>query len=62
MCVNIYTYTPTGILAMKNEIVPFVTTWMYLGAIMLSEISQTERQIPFDLIMWGLNKENKQTK
>ena len=28
----------------KNEILPFVTTWMDLGGIMLSEISQ--RNIP----------------
>ena len=27
----------------KNEILPFVTTWMNLEGIMLSEISQTER-------------------
>ncbi len=27
----------------KNEILPFVTTWMDLEAIMLSEISQTEK-------------------
>ena len=27
----------------RNEILPFVTTWMDLGIIMLSEISQTEK-------------------
>ena len=27
----------------KNEILPFVTTWMDLESIMLSEISQTEK-------------------
>ena len=27
----------------KNEILPFVTTWMDLKGIMLSEISQTEK-------------------
>ena len=27
----------------KNEILPFVTTWMDLEGIMLSEISQTEK-------------------
>ena len=27
----------------KNEILPFAATWMYLGGIRLSEISQTER-------------------
>ena len=43
----------------KNEILPFVTTWMDLGGIMLSEISQ--RKIPYDLTyMWNLK--TKQTK
>ena len=28
----------------KNEILPFATTWMELGGIMLSEISQTEKE------------------
>ena len=27
----------------KKEILPFVTTWIYLEAIMLSEIIQTEK-------------------
>ena len=29
----------------KNEVLPFVTTWMKLGDVMLSEISQTERPV-----------------
>ena len=28
----------------KNEILPFVETWMNLGGIMVSEISQTEKE------------------
>ena len=28
---------------MKNEILPFVTTWMDLEGIMISEISQTQK-------------------
>ena len=28
----------------KNEIMPFAATWMDLGGIMLSEISQTEKE------------------
>ena len=31
----------------KNEVLPFVTTWMDFKGIKLSEISQ--RQIPYDL-------------
>ena len=41
----------------KKEILPFATTWMNLEDIMLSEISQTERQILYDLTnMWNLKK------
>ena len=32
----------------KNAILPFATTWMDLEDIMLTEISQTERQIPYN--------------
>ena len=48
----------------KNEIWPFVTTWVVLEGIMLSEISQTERQILYDFTcVWNLkNKINEQTK
>ena len=52
VCVCVYVYTHTHkythtteyYSAMKkNEILPFVTTWMDLEGIILSEISQTER-------------------
>ena len=52
VCVCVYVYTNTHkythtteyYSAMKkNEILPFVTTWMDLEGIILSEISQTER-------------------
>ena len=34
-------YTYSGVLALNNKILPFVTTWMNLEDTMLSEISQT---------------------
>ena len=34
---------------------PFAATWMVREAITLSEVSQTERQIPYDIpYMWNL--------
>ena len=33
----------------KDKIMPFAATWMDLEIIMLSEVSQTERQISFDI-------------
>ena len=39
----------------KNEILPFATRWMELEGIMLSEVSVTERQIPYVFThMWNL--------
>ena len=39
----------------KNEIVPFAATWMGLEIIVLSEVSQKKRQIPYDSTdMWHL--------
>ena len=38
-----YLYTMGYYFDIKNEIVPFVTTWMDLKGIMLSEITQTEK-------------------
>ena len=42
----------------KNEIMPFVATWMDLEIIILSEGSQTEKkQILYDITyMWNLKK------
>ena len=46
----------------KNEILPFVTTWMDLESIMPSEISQEKKQILYDLLKCGIqkNKTNEQ--
>ena len=39
----------------KNEIMPFAATWMDLEMTMLSEVSQTEKQIPYDMsYIWNL--------
>ena len=39
------------------EILPFATTWMDLEGIILSEISQTDKDILDDIIyMWNLKK------
>ena len=45
MYIHTHTHTHNGILLShkKNEIMPFVPTWMDLEFIILSEISQTER-------------------
>jgi len=40
----------------KNEIIPFAVTWMNLGTIILSEVSQTEKD-EYHMIstyMWNL--------
>ena len=34
----------------KNEILPFMTTWVVLKGIMLSEISQTEKYCTISLV------------
>ena len=48
----------------KKELIPFATAWMKLESIMLSEISQAEGQIPYDLTFnWNIsNRRKKQTK
>ena len=46
----------SGILfSCKNEILPFLAIWMDLEGIMLSEISQTERQTSYNTAYrWNL--------
>ena len=47
----------------KDEMLPFVTTWMDLKNIILSEISQTEKVKNHDFLhMWDLKQMNKQEK
>ena len=65
VCVCVCVCVWNGILlhcTIKNEILPFATTWMEPEGIILSEISQ--RQIPYSFTyMWNLrNKTNEQTK
>ena len=49
-----------GILLMKkNEILLFAATWMDLEGIMLSEISQIEKDILYDITYVESKKDNK---
>ena len=59
--IHTHTYSVKYYSAMKkNEILPFETTWMDLEDIMLSEISQTEKDKY--CMVWNLkNKTNEQT-
>ena len=44
---------------MRKETRPFVTTWMDLEDIMLSEINQRQRQIQYVITyIWNLKKPN----
>ena len=39
----------------KNDIMPFAKTWMELETLILSEMSQKDRQIPYDITYnWNL--------
>ena len=65
--IYIYTYTHThyGILFnhKKNDILPFAITWVDLGSIVLSRVSQTEKGKYYMLshtYMWNLKDKNKQ--
>ena len=41
----------------KNEILPFAKTWMDFEGIILSKISQTEREIPYNFTsMWNIKE------
>ena len=41
----------------NNEIMPFVAIWMDLEMIILSEVSQTEEEILYDIpYMWNLKR------
>ena len=43
----------------KNEIMPFAAAWMDLEIIILSEVSQTEKDKSYEItIMWNLTKKN----
>ena len=64
MYVHIHDYKHRGVLFShkKEEILPFVTTWMNLEDIMLSEISQTEKDkhCMISLVMRELKNRTKQ--
>ena len=53
-CTNIYTVEFYSAMK-KNEILPFVTTWIDVEGITLSEVSQTEKQMVYYFTyMWNV--------
>ena len=42
----------------KNKVTPFAATWMDLEIIILSEVSQTEKDKYHIAYMWNLKKKN----
>ena len=62
-CVCVYIYTMEYYSAIKIiEILPFPATWINLENIILSEVSQTERQILYDITyMWNLKINTNET-
>ena len=40
----------------KNEIMPFAATWMDLEIIILSEVIQEEKEIPYDIAYMSTQK------
>ena len=57
---EVYTYTIEYYSAIiKNEILPFATTWMDLQSIMLSEISQTKTDTICVHLYVEIKKQNK---
>ena len=56
VCVHIHTMEYYSAIK-KNEIMPFAAMWMDLDFITLNEVSQTERQVSYDITyMWNLNR------
>jgi len=49
-------------LAIKNEILPFATTWMVLEGIMSSEISQRKKYLYDITCMWNLKSQTNNIK
>ena len=61
--IYIFAHTHTNIYTMeyylpikKNKILPFAATWIDLEGIMLSEMSDKERQILYITHLWNLKK------
>ena len=55
MCVYTHTQMEYYSAIKKNNTMPFVSTWMQLEIITLSEVSQRERQISRDITyVWNL--------
>ena len=60
LCVFLYVYIQTHTLEYysaikKSKIMPFAATWMDLEIVKLSEVSQTEKEVSYDIAyIWNL--------
>ena len=53
-----YTQWNSYLAVNKNKIMPFAATWIELEILILSEVSQKERQIPYDITyMWNVKQD-----
>ena len=50
VCVCVCVYNGILLIHKKKEIMPFAATWMDLEIIILSEVSQTKKDILYDII------------
>ena len=57
----VHIYTEILFSHKKNKIMPFVATWMDLDIIILSAMTERERQIPYDITyIWNLKYDKNQ--
>ena len=54
MCMHTHTHIQWNSIIKKNKIMPFAATWMDLAMIILSEVSQTEKDKCDITYVWNL--------